>query len=906
MSEDRVDVLIIAASPLELAAAMAAGLAGLAGPWVVEWDQRGQEGSTPYWSGEYRGVGGRKLAVALARPIAPGPRLTSTLATTLVEQLRPQLLAMCGVCIGNPELVAPGDVVIAEVAYGWDEGEHGLQGFAADHRQISLDPEWVRKAQDFDPSGLPSYGAAGVDEAMFWLLERLKQGIDPRHAPARDRYFPNGSWGSRLARFTAGGIISRRRDGSVQLTDAGFELIHRRLYDDVDGPARLPFGVTVAPVASGSAMIATGGIWQQLARQGVRTVAAIDGEAAVIATVAHHHDRRLPWLVVKGVADDTGGGDRYTKFAARASAEVLFALLDGLSPTVPQTEVTGSAPPVAGLATDPSVSVTGSDSVQIGEGNIQFDPRVGPAGLPSPRADRPDPPTVEIAVHNLPSAGSRVFVGRDVNELRELLRDDGPGLAVYGLGGVGKTALAIRYARTDLHRYRLVWWITADSPASIDAGLAELTERLHPAKTSADARRWAMNWLRSNGIWLLVLDNVEDVEHVRPLLDLATGQSRVVLTTRRNLGAAGWAVLGLASLPLEVLERTASVQLLEQLTGNDDRAGARRLAAELGDLPLALEQAATYLGLHSSIGYAGYLDMLARRFDRIADRAGEGGDARRTVSRVWQITMGTIRARSTLAVQTMEVLAWLAPDSLPVDVLHPLAEDPDEVAEAAALLASYSMISYTGETIRVHRLVQAVTRTASAAGPARQAVELLMAAVPGHDVWSEPTTWPRWNVLLAHIDALYSLIEPDKIDRDLLFLGDRAAALRQGHGQLDLAITRFEQVLAQRRRLLGDDHVDTLNSQHGLAGAYRSAGRVSEAIRLFEDGLAKRRRLLGDSHLSTLNSRYSLAGAYQAAGRVDEATAIFTEVLAERRKKLGSDHPDTLSSLYSLASVRRS
>ncbi|GAA1034793.1 FxSxx-COOH system tetratricopeptide repeat protein [Virgisporangium ochraceum] len=506
-------------------------------------------------------------------------------------------------------------------------------------------------------------------------------------------------------------------------------------------------------------------------------------------------------------------------------------------------------------------------------------------------------------VHNLPLA-SAVFVGRDVDQVASLF-GHGTGVvvgqaAVHGLGGIGKTELAVHYARAHLHRYRLVWWVTADTTANVGLGLAGLTRRMHPMATLTDAQEWAMGWLQSNTGWLLVLDNVEDIDHIRYLLGVVAGRGQVLVTTRRDYGAARWAKVGLASLRLGVLDRTASIDLLIRLTGQDDPDGAGRVAADLGDLPLALEQAAAYLGHHDGLTFDDYRDLLAARFTQMAADPGEGEPAHRSLARVWRVSIEAVTARSALAASVLAVLAWLAPDRLPADVLGPLADDPADLDRALTLLSSYSMITMAGGEVSVHRLVQAVTRTDSDDEPRSQAIQILDAAVPDDPI-ANVAGWPRWVALLPHIDAAVENMPPDHSDTTILHIADRAATFRQFQGQLGPAITGFEQVFADSRRVLGNDHPDTLTFRHNLAGAYEAAGRVREAIALHEQVLADSRRVLGDDHPSTLTSGHSLAYAYESAGRLDEAITLHERVLADYRRVLGDDHPHALTSRHNLA-----
>ncbi len=112
-------------------------------------------GSAPYWWGEYRREDGRRLSVALARSTHMGARETAPIVTTLTNQLQPRCLAMCGVCAGNPDDMALGDVVVADPVYEWDEGKQFPAELKGDIRQFRLNHRWLRAVQDFTPGGCP-------------------------------------------------------------------------------------------------------------------------------------------------------------------------------------------------------------------------------------------------------------------------------------------------------------------------------------------------------------------------------------------------------------------------------------------------------------------------------------------------------------------------------------------------------------------------------------------------------------------------------------------------------------------------------------------------------------------------------------------------------------------------------
>lgn len=322
------DVLVITALRSEYEATRTVGLSGYAdNPGVVSWKHQGRETPTPFVLGDYVLASGDHLTIALARPTRMGSTATSPVVSSLVGQLRPTCLAMCGVCAGNAKEVALGDVIVAELAYPYDEGLRSPDGFLGDHRQIPLPDAWVRTAQDMSVEDLPSFGAVSDEDARVWTLQRLYEGDDPRRHLARSRYVSRNRWAEHITALQSEGLI-RRTGRDLSLTDAGFSYIENVLFSNVAGPDKLPFSVTVGPMASGNVVVRDGITWEHLAQLGVRSVAGLDMEAATIAHTAHR--LRVPeWVVVKGVMDhaDPRKDDRYKAFAERAAAEVLFKLL---------------------------------------------------------------------------------------------------------------------------------------------------------------------------------------------------------------------------------------------------------------------------------------------------------------------------------------------------------------------------------------------------------------------------------------------------------------------------------------------------------------------------------------------------------------------------------------------------
>ncbi|MEV1003036.1 FxSxx-COOH system tetratricopeptide repeat protein [Nonomuraea sp. NPDC050202] len=536
-------------------------------------------------------------------------------------------------------------------------------------------------------------------------------------------------------------------------------------------------------------------------------------------------------------------------------------------------------------------------------------------------------PVTEVAAPpglvNLPRHTS-VFVGRDVEltDLAAALRGGGEVVlaAVHGLGGIGKSTLAARYARAQIATRNPVWWITADTAGGLQAGLAALTTALQPELTTAPlpllAER-ATAWLAAHDGWLLVLDNVADPADVRPLLErIPAGQ--VLITTR--LGE-GWHRLGAQVLRLDVLDEREAIELLTRIAlpagpladagPPEDVDGAAELVRELGCLPLAIEQAAAYLH-QTRLTPRAYLELLRDRPAVMYHRTARGSDAERTIARIWRITLDRL-AEVPLAGQALRVAAWYSAEPIPRGLLEGDGETAPDVQDALGHLAAYNMITLDDEHVTVHRLVQAVARTPDPEDPHRQATDLdtarglatvlLAEVVP--ESGKDPDDWPIWRALLPHITALADHTSPDTDSTFTAFLLNATGLFLGDQGAVFDAIDCLERAAEAFERLEGADHLAALTCRNNLAGAYESAGRLDRAAVLYDSTLAACERVLDAGHPLTLTSRNNLAGAYLLTGRLERAVALYETTLAASEQVLGADHPDTLTTRNNVAYVHQ-
>ena len=488
--------------------------------------------------------------------------------------------------------------------------------------------------------------------------------------------------------------------------------------------------------------------------------------------------------------------------------------------------------------------------------------------------------------------------------------------AVHGLGGIGKSTLVAHWALTHAAERNPIWWIAADSPASIESGLVAMAVALRPqlsALPPSIAAEWAAQWLSTHTDWLVILDNVNDPADVAPLLARAD-RGRFVITSRR---ATGWHALA-APLRLDVFEHDEAVGLLTGIITHasprqpEDLDGADELCTELGHLPLAIEQAGAYLAETGTTPRA-YLRLLERYPAAMFRHAATDTDSEHTIARIWRITLDRL-AGEPMVGDLLRILAWCAPEPVPREILYVLLE-PVYLDHLIGRLAAYSMIAIDPHagTLLVHRLVQAVTRTPdrddphrdpTAIGEARdRATQVLNCALAGD--YDDPAAWDTWRLISRHAQVLIAHTPPEADTEHTARLLNQIALFREEHGDLAGAADYLERACASIRRIAGDDDPGTAAARNNLASVYTYLGKISDAISFGERAVADRRRTLGEDAPDTLASCQILANAYRQAGDLARAVPLYEQTLAARRRILGDEHRDTLESRNRLAGALR-
>ncbi|KAH6694334.1 hypothetical protein BKA61DRAFT_647691 [Leptodontidium sp. MPI-SDFR-AT-0119] len=539
------------------------------------------------------------------------------------------------------------------------------------------------------------------------------------------------------------------------------------------------------------------------------------------------------------------------------------------------------------------------------------------------------------------------FVGRQdvlaALELRFSLSNSHNRTVLVGLGGVGKSQIAIEYSYRLRAKDPQVWvfWVYAGTAERFEQAYRSIAIELDlPGSDDpkTDVLGLFSRWLSDidNGRWLMILDNADDIDifrqmqgegsqtgsgtqHAVPISSYIpqTTTGSVLLTTR-DRRAASWLSTGYTSvIPVNLMDSKDAEQLLcinipEGLSNSSDRA---ELVKELDCLPLAITQAAAYISAKAiRMSVSKYLTLYLQdeqSQSRLLDE--ESGDLRRdpgvpnSVIRTWQISFDQIKRNKPQAAELLSLIAMFDRQGIPEFLLCVQYPNPLDLEDALAPLDEFSLITTEkgGKTFEMHRLVQLATRKwlelyEEAERWQGEAIEVVVKAFPSGDY----SNWKTCETLSPH--ALEVLKYELKSSQSLL---ERASLLYnmawyswlQGH--YEIAKAESQESLAARKHLLQGDDRRIFDSIGMLGLVLDSQGKYDEAEAMHREALQLRTEVLGQRHPSTLTSMSNLAGVLDSQGKYDEAEAMHREALQLCTEVLGQKHPSTLTSMNNLAEV---
>ncbi|PKK83050.1 MAG: hypothetical protein CVT49_10475 [candidate division Zixibacteria bacterium HGW-Zixibacteria-1] len=535
--------------------------------------------------------------------------------------------------------------------------------------------------------------------------------------------------------------------------------------------------------------------------------------------------------------------------------------------------------------------------------------------------EQPNFPGQLPPVWNIPHQRNRNFTGREslLDNLHKALTSGQTTAltqAIKGLGGVGKTQLALEYAYRYAAEYKAVWWLRSEDSATLSGDLASMAAALCLPEAEAQDQKATVqavrNWLGKNKDWLLVYDNAPDPETIR--VYLPPGSTGHVIITSRHHAWRGVA----EPLEVQVLERSEAVDFLIKRSGLDDKPGADKLANELGDLPLALEQAAAYIE-ETDINYADYLELFKTRRKELWGGAKPPIDYPETVATTWNLAMEQARTEAPGAHDLLMLCAYLAPDNIPKELLisgkkyypESLANtvaDPLRLDRAIVALRHYSMIQLDGDSISVHRLVQAVARdlAESESGNkwAESAAKLINLEFPfkEHDL----STWSQSKLLMPHVLTVTEHAERLEIlPNETTWLLNEAGLYLKGRADFAEARNLLERALKIFEKVYGHNHPKVATLVNNLGDVLQDMGDFKGAKSHYERALEIDEKAFGSDHPEVAIDVNNLGFVLKAMGDLKAAQAHYERALKIDERAYGHDHPNVATDVNNLGDVLR-
>lgn len=534
----------------------------------------------------------------------------------------------------------------------------------------------------------------------------------------------------------------------------------------------------------------------------------------------------------------------------------------------------------------------------------------------------------------VPFSRNKAFVGREnyIAKLEESISTPGETqkTAVCGLGGIGKTqiALELAYRMRDSYPDVSVFWIPCTSYESVEQAYMDIAQITGLALRDAAAVKEQVNAYLSHersGKWLLIFDNADDMEmwtkssETSPALKSLLPQNEtghILFTSRNRKLAVKLALSNVVQIP--DMDEDTALQMLHQLFIRKellkDTDGTATLLKQLCFLPLAISQAAAYINENDITRLGDYVSLITAQEGDMAkllsedfEDDGRYPDVKNPVTTTWLVSFRQIRALDPFAVDYLSFMACISPRNIPQSLLPPAPSDKSRV-EALGLLKGYSFVSVEPESgnLTLHRLVYLATRTwmrkdGSFATCIVNTVDYM------DKIFSDITYEERhlWRSYLPHILSTIENREFRAVRTRYGGLLNIVGDLLSSDGRTREAKALYVQTLEDRQNQLGKNHEETLRSMYNIGAVLLHMGEYTEAKEVMEQVLEGQNTALGPQHPNTLRSlrAYALVRLYQ--GHYAQAQSIQEQALEGLEKALGPEHLLTLDSVNALGYILR-
>ncbi|MGW7086118.1 FxSxx-COOH system tetratricopeptide repeat protein [Streptomyces sp. NPDC054871] len=486
--------------------------------------------------------------------------------------------------------------------------------------------------------------------------------------------------------------------------------------------------------------------------------------------------------------------------------------------------------------------------------------------------------------------------------------------AIHGMGGVGKTQLAIEYAYRHQAEYDIVWWIPSERPGQIGQALVELAGRLGletstEANIAGPAVREALREGRPFSRWLLIFDNADNPEQVRHYFP--TGGNGTILVTSRN---RRWGLVG-GSLEVDVFTREESKELLRHSGPPLQDDEADQLAEALGDLPLALEQAAAWRA-ETGMPASEYLRLFEDKRTELLEVA-PPPDYQLPVAAAWNVSLDHLENRSPSALRLLQLCSYFAPDPISRSIFSGLGNssifpeldatlnDPMRLARAIREVNRYSLarIDHRTNSIEMHRLVQLVLNnrmTPEEQSRMRHGAHTLLAAADPKSP-NNAASWQRYAELYGHVIASDAIKSDQPWVRQLVM---NIAKYLYYWGDHEVSLDFSEQAWDTWLTIFGEEDQQTVLMGQWLCIMYRVVGRYDDAAALVDQLKGIYERTAPADREDTREDALDAIQLEAAVRRVEGHFALGAELdetaFERARRAFGEDDPTTMNIAHNL------
>jgi tetratricopeptide (TPR) repeat protein len=504
------------------------------------------------------------------------------------------------------------------------------------------------------------------------------------------------------------------------------------------------------------------------------------------------------------------------------------------------------------------------------------------------------------------------FVGRKrlLAELRRQMKAGRP-VVLTGLGGVGKTQLALACLGRHLGQGGRGWWLRAEKPTTLVSDYAALATSLGLLQSEASDQEKAVAavraWLEANADWLLVFDNATDLDSIAELLPDGDGQ---ILITSRS-----WDWPNAQVVQVQPWSREESLEFLQRHAHLTDEATADELADQLGDLPLALEQARAYMR-RTQLPPTEYLELLRDRAHALFAR-GKPASYQDQVATTWSLSLDQLRREAPAAEDLLALCAFLAPEDigrslftehprLLPDRLRHTVQDALAYNDLIGALGRYSLVTVSEESLSVHRLVQAVVRTRLGQDDERGWVKVAIALMD-ESFPLEPkdvTSWPTFQRLLPHVlAATEHAMRLGVASREIGNLLSWASGYLRERGQPRQARPLAERAVAVTEAAFPSNHPAVAERHDELGRVLLDLGDLPTARAEFKQALAIVEAAHGPDDPQVALARMSLGLVLRDLGDLPAARDEFQRALAITETAYGPEDPHVAVARSNLGAV---